>query len=88
MRKAIKGLSIVVADYLDLNVFFGNFFVFCNRNRIFVKIRYWDRNGFCLWQKRFEKHRFSWPESEGEVLELSHRQLRWILDGLDPMQVK
>ena len=88
MRKAVNGLSVMVADYLDLDLFTGSFFVFCNRGRTIIKVLYWDNNGFCLWQKRLEKHRFFWPESEQEVLEFSHRQLRWILDGLDPMQVK
>jgi len=59
MRKAVNGLSMLVADYLDLDVFTGNFFVFCNRARTIIKILYWERNGFCLWQKRLEKHRFA-----------------------------
>jgi transposase len=88
MRKAINGLSLMVADHLDLDVFTGNLFVFCNRSRTIIKVLYWDRNGFCLWQKRLEKHRFAWPESREEVLELGHRQLRWLLDGLDPSQVR
>ncbi len=49
---------------------------------------YWERNGFCLWQKRLEKHRFTWPESEREVLELGPRELGWLLEGLDPLQTR
>ena len=26
----------------------------------------WDRNGFCLWQKRLECHVFRWPTREAE----------------------
>lgn len=54
MRKAVNGLSMLVVDHLDLDVFTGNFFVFCNRTRIIIKILYWERNGFCLWQKRLK----------------------------------
>lgn len=88
MRKAVNGLSIMVADHLDLDLFTGNLFVFCNRSRSIIKILYWDSNGFCLWQKRLEKNRFFWPESEREVLEFNLRQLRWLLDGLDPVQTQ
>ena len=63
MRKSINGLSILVEQALDLSPFSGDLFVFCNRQRRIIKILYWDRNGFCLWQKRLEKDRFKWPQS-------------------------
>ena len=88
MRKAINGLSMIVADQLDLDAFSGQLFAFCNRGRNIVKILYWDRNGFCLWQKRLEKHLFTWPKSEGEVMELGSRELKWLLDGLDFLQAQ
>ena len=62
MRKAINGLSILVQDRRRLDPLSGHMFVFCNRRRDIIKILYWDRYGFCLWQKRLEKHFFSWPE--------------------------
>lgn len=86
MRKAINGLSMIVADHLELDVFSGQLFVFCNRTRNIIKVLLWDHNGFCLYQKRLEKHLFTWPESEEEVMELGTRELKWLLDGLDPLQ--
>ena len=88
MRKSIDGLAVLVGDLLELDVFSGHLFVFCNRGRTIIKILYWDRNGFCLWHKRLEKHRFIWPSSEMEVLEMEHRQLYWLLDGLDPISTR
>jgi transposase len=86
MRKAINGLSILVESYLQLDPFSGHLFVFCNRRRNILKILYWDRNGFCLWQKRLEKHYFRWPQSEKQILEIDQRQLSWLLEGLEFQQ--
>jgi transposase len=82
MRKSINGLSIFVAEHLELDPFAGHLFAFCNRKRDIVKILYWDRNGFCLWQKRLEKDRFRWPESAAEVLSIGGRELSWLIEGL------
>jgi len=88
MRKSINGLSMLVEGSLDLDPFSGHLFVFCNRNRTILKILYWDRNGFCLYQKRLEKHRFKWPRDESEVMELKARELSFLLEGLDIRTLK
>lgn len=82
MRKSIDGLSILVSQQLTMDPLSGHLFAFSNRRRTTVKILYWDRNGFCLWQKRLEKEHFRWPASPEGVLEISHRQLMWLLEGL------
>ena len=82
MRKAINGLSLLVTDQMELDPFSGHFFAFCNRKRDMVKILYWDRNGFCLWQKRLEKDRFRWPDTPEDVLAVQSHELAWLLDGL------
>ena len=53
-----------------------------------VKILYWDRNGFCIWHKRLEKHLFKWPASAEDVMEIDQRELNWLIDGLDLGQVR
>ena len=88
LRKAINGLSILVADHLDFDVFSGHLFVFCNRARTIIKILYYHRNGFCLWQKRLEEDRFHWPQSREQVLEVGARELSWLLEGLDPSRIQ
>ena len=88
MRKSINGLSILVQECLEMNPLCGHLFVFCNRAHNMIKVLYWDRNGFCLWQKRLEKHRFTWPESAKEVMEIDQRQLGWLLEGLDMCRMK
>lgn len=88
MRKAINGLSILVEDSLSLDPFSGSLFVFTNRRRNILKVLYWDRNGFCLWQKRLEKHRFRWPEPGCEVVEIEGQELFFLLEGLDLSRIE
>ena len=39
--------------------------------------------------KELEKHRFPWPRDHGmEVIELSGRELNWLLDGMDVFALK
>jgi len=88
MRKAINSLSILVQESMELDPFSGHLFVFCNRRRNILKILYWDRNGFCLWSKRLEKHFFRWPESSEDVMKIDQRELMWLVDGLEINQQK
>lgn len=83
MRKAINGLSFLVQEEMGEDLFTGDLFVFSNRYRRIIKILYWDRNGFCIWQKRLERDRFKWPKSEADVMEIDGESLDWLLDGLD-----
>ena len=83
MRKAINTLSMLVQDGMKMDPFTNGLYVFCNRRHDILKILYWDSNGFCLWQKRLEKDRFRWPESEEEVMEIDSSRLGWLLSGLD-----
>jgi len=82
MRKSINGLALVVAGQLNLSPLSDALFCFCNKQRDLIKILYWDRNGFCLWQKRLEKDRFRWPEKVEDVVAIQGRELAWLLDGL------
>jgi transposase len=88
MRKSINGLCVLVQMQMELDPFAGHLFAFSNRRRNMVKILYWDRNGFCLWQKRLERHRFVWPQSAQQVVSLDGRELHWLLEGLDIRQYR
>jgi transposase len=82
-RKAVNGLSEVIAQELSMNPFDESLYVFCNRGRDKLKILHWDKTGFVLWYKRLEKDKFKWPIDEsGEVIELTEQSLHWLLSGL------
>ncbi len=88
LRKSINTLSMLVQGALKLDPFCGHYFGFCNRRRNLLKVLYWDRNGFCLWQKRLEQDRFHWPRKEEEILELGEREFLWLIEGLKFEQVE
>ena len=83
MRKAINGLSVIVQEEMEHDPFSGYLFLFCNGGKRILKVLYWDRNGFCLWQKRLEKHRFPWPEIAEAAKEIDVDQFRQLLEGID-----
>ena len=88
-RKGINGLSVLVEQVLEHDPFSEHLFVFCNRSRKKIKILYWERSGFCLWQKSLEKAHFKWPrKSEPGVITLRGQQLNWLLDGYDILRFK
>lgn len=88
-RKQMRGLSVLVQEELGLDPFSAHLFAFCNRRRDHVRILYWERNGFAMWQKKLEKERFPWPRRlDAEVVELSGREMNWLLDGLDVFALK
>ncbi|ENM5740423.1 IS66 family insertion sequence element accessory protein TnpB [Vibrio mimicus] len=61
MCKSIDGLSLIVAEQLEMDPFREAWFIFCNRGRDKLKILFWDTNGFWLYYRRLEKGTFKWP---------------------------
>jgi transposase len=88
-RKAINGLSEIV-EAAQMGELSGPYlFVFCSKRRDVMKILYFDKSGFALWQKRLEKQRFPWPKNhEDAVLNLTPEQMQWLLEGYDIWQMK
>ena len=88
-RKQMRGLSVLVQEELELDPFSAHVFAFCNGRRDHVKLLLWERNGFAMWQKKLERDRFPWPRrGEAAVVELSGRELNWLLDGMDVFAMK
>jgi transposase len=83
MRKQINGLAALVQALKPDCPFDGSYFVFCGKTRRVVKIVYWDRTGFCLWQKRLEKEKFPWPRNGEAFNEVTRQNIHLILKGID-----
>jgi transposase len=88
LRKQINGLAVLVSEGMGKDPLSGSLFLFTNKQRRLLKILYWDRTGFCLWQKRLEKDRYPWPRSvqgkeEETEREITADQIRMLLAGID-----
>lgn len=89
MRRGINGLSTIVQGAMMGNLMEKNLFVFCGRRRHTIKVLYFDKSGFCLWQKRLEKDKFPWPRKLTEpVVTLEPEQFAWLIDGYDIWKMK
>lgn len=89
MRKMINGLSEIVQLSGMGDLMGPNLFVFMGRRRHMIKVLYFDKSGFCLWQKRLERDRFPWPRKLSEtVVRLTPEQFGWLLDGYDVWKMK
>ena len=81
MRKSFDGLIALVKNVLQEDPLSPSLFVFMNRRGNYLKGVYWDRTGFCLFAKRLERGRFTFPGTS-VTEELSEQTLRLILDGI------
>ncbi len=87
-RKQINGLSMIVTEQMDLDIFVASMFVFCNKRRDKLKVLYWDKTGFCLWHKRLEQDKFKWPrKDEHAIIGWRSEQLDWLLRGFDVVRI-
>ncbi len=81
MRKSFNGLISLAKVELQEDPLSGILFVFINKRRNYLKSIYWDRTGYCLFAKKLESGRFSFPKEEDKQ-ELSEQLLKLILDGI------
>lgn len=89
MRRGINGLCKIVQMSEMGDMMGRNLFVFCGKRRDSVKVLYFDRSGFCLWQKRLDVDRFPWPKRHvDKIVSLSAEQFSWLLEGYDVWKMK
>ena len=88
MRKGMDGLSLLVQQVLRHDPFSGHLFLFRGRSAALVKILMYDGNGLCLFSKRLDAGRFTWPATQPNAdgtasVTLSPAQLSMLLEGLE-----
>ena len=73
----------IVKSIMKDDPFSGAVFLFCNRNRNILKMIWWDRTGFWVAQKKLEKGRWPWPDTQEQVRQLNVGQIEMLLKGVD-----
>ena len=84
MRKSFDTLAARVREHLRGDPLSGAWFVFRGKRSDRLKILYWDRDGYALWQKRLAKGAFEFPKviGTGVSVEISATDLALILGGV------
>ena len=84
-RKGAMAIASVCKQQFQLDPMSGHYFIFHNRRSTDIKILYYDNSGFCLWQKRLSKGRFSaWPTLDKPLVTLTPAQLHVLINNGDP----
>ncbi len=83
-RKSFNTLTPIIKNTLQADPLSGHLFIFYNKKRDLLKALYWDKNGFCLWQKRLEEGGFMVPKDFSEAsIELTQCQLQGLVQGIN-----
>lgn len=89
MRKSINGLSSLVEEAKMGDLMGPYVFVFAGKRRDSIKVLYFDKSGFAMWQKRLERAKFPWPKKHSDlVVRLTPEQFAWLLEGYDVWKMK
>ena len=84
MRKSFDTLAALVREHLKGDPQSGSWFVFRGKRGDRLKILYWDRDGYAVWQKRLEAGTFEFPKVIGEAasVAITATDLSLILGGV------
>jgi transposase len=83
LRNGFNGLAALIAHELHSDPYSGHLFVFRGKRSDYLKMLYWDGSGLCLFAKRLESGKFSWPPIVDESMSLSQGQLAMLIEGID-----
>jgi transposase len=83
LRGSFNRLYGLVVEHLRGDPLSGNLFLFTNRRRNRLKILFWDGSGLCIYAKRLENGRFTWPVSESGQVSLRGEEFSALIHGLE-----
>lgn len=87
-RKGIDGLAAIIQHQYQFDPYENALFLFCGGRLDRFKMLYYENDGYLLLYKRLDQGKFHWPRTKEEIRQLSHQQLRWLLEGISIDQPK
>ena len=93
MRRSFTGLFALVQNLLNEDPFAGHLFLFRSRQGDFIKIFWFDQDGFAIFAKKLEVGKFRFPDvrfvdGKYEPVEIKRADLMMLLEGIDTDSVK
>lgn len=88
MRRSFDGLFSLVESMIKEDPYSGSLFLFRGRRGDFLKILWWDLDGWAIFAKRLEIGTFRFPDvrfvnGEYQPVELERGDLLLLLEGID-----
>lgn len=88
MRRSFDGLFGLVQTMIHQDPFSGSLFLFRSRRGDFIKVLWWDLDGFAIFAKRLEVGTFRFPDvrfvdGKYEPVEVERGELLMLLEGID-----
>lgn len=93
MRKSFDGLFGMVRANFEEDPFSGSLFLFRSKRGNFIKILWWDIDGFAIFAKKLEIGTFRFPsvrfvDGRYEPIQIERSDLMLLLEGIDTDSVK
>jgi transposase len=88
MRNGFRGLIGLTKSILQQEPYTGHLFLFRSKRGDFIKVLWWDFDGFAIFAKRLEAGSFAFPDVQFEdgkylPIEIERTQLLCLLEGID-----
>jgi transposase len=94
MRRSFNGLVALASTHFQkVDPYSGSMFLFRSRKGDFIKILWFDLDGFAIFAKKLEIGRFRFPEvrfvnGQYEPVEIERADLMMLLEGIDTESIK
>lgn len=93
MRRSFAGLLGLITSHFQADPYSGALFLFRSRRGDFIKIIWWDLDGWAIFAKRLAVGTFRFPDvkfvdGKYEPVEIQRADLLLLLEGIDTDSVK